>query len=109
MNPSAAAACRFAALIRVFSGRHALIGQFNDEGGAVRFHVAHADVAFAEDKSTIHRRNAGSNFATLRRAALSLLRQNPGKESIGLKRKAAALDTDFLEEILTGTNKGAKV
>jgi predicted transposase YbfD/YdcC len=67
------------------------------------------DVAFAEDKSTIHRRNAGSNFATLRRAALSLLRQNPGKESIGLKRKAAALDTDFLEEILTGTNKGAKV
>jgi len=69
----------------------------------------HLDVTFAEDASTIHRRNAGTNFAALRRVALSLLKQNPSKQSIPLKRKAAALDPDFLAEILTGANNPAKV
>ena len=69
----------------------------------------HLDVTFAEDASTIHRRNAGTNFAALRRVALSLLKQNPSKQSIALKRKAAALDPDFLAEILTGANNPAKV
>lgn len=69
----------------------------------------HLDVTFAEDASTIHRRNAGTNFAALRRVALSLLKQNPSKQSIPMKRKAAALDPDFLAEILTGGNNPAKV
>ena len=69
----------------------------------------HLDVTFGEDASTIHRRNAGTNFAALRRVALSLLKQNRSKQSIPLKRKAAALDPGFLAETLTGANKPAKV
>jgi predicted transposase YbfD/YdcC len=68
----------------------------------------HLDMTFGEDASTIHRRNAGTNFAALRRVALSLLKQNASKQSIPLKRKAAALDPDFLAEILTGANNLAK-
>jgi predicted transposase YbfD/YdcC len=67
------------------------------------------DVTFAEDASTIHRRHAGTNFAALRRVALSLLKQNPAQKSIALKRKSAALNTAFLEEILAGRNKIAKI
>ena len=63
------------------------------------------DVSFGEDKSSVHRRNAGANFAALRRIALSLLKQHPSKESMGRKRKAASLDSDFLEEILVGAHK----
>jgi predicted transposase YbfD/YdcC len=67
------------------------------------------DVSFGEDDSRIERRNAGANFAVLRRIAISLLKQNPGKESIGRKRMEAALDPDFLVEILTGSKKPEKV
>jgi predicted transposase YbfD/YdcC len=63
------------------------------------------DVSFGKDKSTVYRRNAGANFAALWRIALSLLKQNPSKESMGRKRKAASLDSDFLEETLLGTYK----
>jgi predicted transposase YbfD/YdcC len=63
------------------------------------------DVNFGEDKSSIHHRNAGTNFAALRRLALSLLKRHPSKESMGRKRKAAALDGDFLAEVLVGVNK----
>jgi predicted transposase YbfD/YdcC len=67
------------------------------------------DVNFGEDKSSVHRRNAGTNFAIVRRIALSLLKQHPSKESMGRKRKAAALDSVFLEEILVGAHKASEV
>jgi predicted transposase YbfD/YdcC len=67
------------------------------------------DVTFGEDDSTIEQRNAGANFAVLRRIAISLLKQNLSKESLGRKRMAAALDPDFLTEILTGAGEQAKV
>jgi predicted transposase YbfD/YdcC len=67
------------------------------------------DVNFGEDKSSIHQRNAGTNFAAMRRIALSLLKQNPSKESMGRKRKAAALDSAFLEEIVVGANKAGDI
>ena len=67
------------------------------------------DVNFGEDKSGIYHRNGGENFAVLRRIALSLAKRHPSKESMGRKRKAAALDGDFLAEILTGSSKGGKV
>jgi predicted transposase YbfD/YdcC len=60
------------------------------------------DMTFDEDASRIQGRNAAHNFAWLRRIALSLLKQNDSKLSIRGKRKAAALDTDFLEEIACG-------
>jgi predicted transposase YbfD/YdcC len=67
------------------------------------------DVNFGEDRSGIYQRNAGANFAALRRLALSLLKRHPSTESIGRKRKAAALDCDFLAEVLTGNNRAAEV
>lgn len=60
------------------------------------------DLTFKEDASRIRKRRGAANFALLRRLALSLLKQHPEKSSIACKRLAAALDTDFLEEILRG-------
>jgi predicted transposase YbfD/YdcC len=67
------------------------------------------DVSFGEDDSMISKRNAAENFAALRRLALILLKRNSQYESISRRRKAAALDCDFLAEILTGVNKEGEV
>jgi len=61
------------------------------------------DVTYAEDGSRLQRRHGAQNFALLRRGAVSLLKQNSCKRSIRGKRKMAALDTAFLEEILRGS------
>jgi predicted transposase YbfD/YdcC len=58
------------------------------------------DVTFGEDSNRVRERNAAENLALVRRVALSLLKQHPSKQSIGCKTLEAALDTDFLEEIL---------
>lgn len=60
------------------------------------------DVNFGEDRNRVTKRNAAENLALLRRLTLTLLRAHPAKLSIAKKRFAAALDTDFLEEILRG-------
>jgi len=60
------------------------------------------DVTFAEDHNRVSQRNAAENLALLRRLTLSLLQAHPAKQSIAKKRFAAALDPDFLEEILRG-------
>jgi predicted transposase YbfD/YdcC len=60
------------------------------------------DVTFGEDDSRIRQRNVGLNMALLRRVALSLLKQHPGKGSIATKRYEATLDPKMLEEILKG-------
>ena len=60
------------------------------------------DVTFAEDDNRVGKRNAAENLALLRRLTLSLLQAHPSKLSIAKKRYAAALDQDFLEEILRG-------
>jgi len=67
------------------------------------------DVSFGEDSSRIQERQAAENFGVLRKNALSLLKRNPAKKSIARKRKAAALDTSFLEEILVGATNLDKV
>jgi len=58
------------------------------------------DVSFAEDASRIQKRSGGQNFALLRRLALGLLKRHPSKGSIKAKRYEAALDVEFLEEVL---------
>jgi predicted transposase YbfD/YdcC len=58
------------------------------------------DVNFDEDQNRVTKRNAAENLALLRRLTLSLLQAHPAKLSIAKKRFAAALDPDFLEEIL---------
>jgi predicted transposase YbfD/YdcC len=60
------------------------------------------DVNFDEDHNRVTKRNAAENLALLRRLSLSLLQAHPAKLSIAKKRFAAALDPDFLEEILRG-------
>jgi predicted transposase YbfD/YdcC len=60
------------------------------------------DVNFQEDHNRVSKRNAAENLALLRRLTLSLLQAHPEKLSIAKKRFAAALDPDFLEEILRG-------
>jgi predicted transposase YbfD/YdcC len=60
------------------------------------------DVNFGEDHNRVTKRNAAENLALLRRLTLALLRAHPVKLSIAKKRFAAALDPDFLEEILRG-------
>lgn len=60
------------------------------------------DVNFREDHNRVSKRNAAENLALLRRLTLSLLQAHPAKLSIAKKRFAAALDPDFLEEILRG-------
>jgi hypothetical protein len=58
------------------------------------------DVTFGEDQSQVRQRQPAANLAVVRRLALNLTRQEETKMSIAKKRFAAALDTDYLEEIL---------
>ena len=58
------------------------------------------DVVFGEDANRVQHRNGAENLALVRRLALVLLKKKSGKASIPCKRLAAALNTDFLEEIL---------
>src|SRR5947209_5927221 len=67
------------------------------------------DVSFHEDASRVENRLGAANLSLFRKLALSLLKQNPRQESIARKRKAAAVDPDFLAEILTGPTKLADV
>ncbi len=60
------------------------------------------DVSFREDASRLQEPNAAENFSSLRKVALSLLQQHPAQRSIARKRKAAALNPDFLAAALTG-------
>lgn len=66
------------------------------------------DMTFDEDASRIQERHGAANFAWLRRIALSLLKQHPSKLSVRSKRKTAALDPDFLKEIVSGVSKSGK-
>jgi predicted transposase YbfD/YdcC len=67
------------------------------------------DVSLREDSSRIQQRQGATNAALLRKVALSLLKQNPAKHSIARKRKAAALDPDFLAEVMAGAANLQKV
>jgi predicted transposase YbfD/YdcC len=60
------------------------------------------DVAFREDANRTRLRNAGANLGLVRRVATSLLKQAPGKGSIKGKRLHAALDDNYLSQILQG-------
>lgn len=63
------------------------------------------DVSMGEDASRIQERSGAANFAMMRKFGLSLLKQNPRKESLARKRKAAALDPAFLADVLIGAEK----
>jgi predicted transposase YbfD/YdcC len=67
------------------------------------------DVHFGEDRSRIQERNAARNFASMRKLALCVLKRHPAEKSIPRKRKMAAQNLEFLEEILTGNVKVEEV
>jgi predicted transposase YbfD/YdcC len=60
------------------------------------------DVNFREDDSRTRERTLGDNLSWLRRFAVTLLKRHPKKDSIRGKMQAAAFNTDFLTEVLTG-------
>lgn len=79
-------------------------------GDAVRSHLAienschwQLDVTFQEDQSRIRKGHADANFSVLRRMALSLLKNNRSRK-VGVKNKRliAALDENYLTEVLLG-------
>ncbi len=61
------------------------------------------DVTFGEDQSRIRKGHADENFSTLRRTALSLLKQEAtAKVGIKNKRLTAAWDDSYLTKVLFG-------
>jgi len=62
------------------------------------------DVTFGEDQSRIRKGHADSNFSTLRRTALSLLKNEPtAKVGVKNKRLTAGWDDEYMEKVLLGS------
>lgn len=64
------------------------------------------DVSFGEDDNKVANRNAAQNLASIRRLALGLLKRHPCKGSINTKRYKAALDINFVEQVLQAEGPG---
>ena len=63
------------------------------------------DVTFCEDKSRIRKQNSPENFALLRRLAINLLKQEKtSKQSLKMKRYRAAMDNNYLVQILNSAS-----
>jgi predicted transposase YbfD/YdcC len=60
------------------------------------------DMTFREDESRVRERCLADNLGWLRRLALTLLKQHPGKQSIVMKRRLAGWSASFLMQVLTG-------
>ena len=58
------------------------------------------DVVFNEDANQTREAAKAEHLSVLRRIALNLLKRHPSKKSLKQKRYTAALNTDFLEEVL---------
>ena len=94
---------RYYILSRKLSGRKfaaAVRGHWSIEN---RLHWQ-LDVTFQEDQSRVRRGNADANFSLLRRATISLLKNNQ-TEKVGVKNKRllAACSEEYLEEVLFDT------
>jgi predicted transposase YbfD/YdcC len=69
----------------------------------------HLDVTFGEDANRVQQKTEAMNLALLRKVALMLLREDESKGSIATKRCKAALNPDFLAQILIGSQKLEKL
>ena len=58
-------------------------------------------MTFQEDNSRVSKGHGARNLSVLRRLALNLLRQEPSKGSLKMKRNKAGLDNNFLLKILS--------
>lgn len=61
------------------------------------------DVVFHDDLMRLRTDNGPKNMATVKHIAMNLIRAAPGKNSLKVKRKAAAWDHNYLKAIITRT------
>lgn len=59
-------------------------------------------MTFREDRNQTAKGYAGTNLSLIRKVALSLLRQDPGKGSLNWKRINAALNEGDMLQVLRG-------
>ncbi len=59
------------------------------------------DVTFRQDECRIRTGSAAADFATIKHAAVNLLRSDPAKTGIPQKRHSAAGDDDCMYKIIT--------
>ena len=62
------------------------------------------DVVFREDARRVYDRTTAENVAFLNRLAVSLLRGDPGKSSLKVKRKRAGWSIPYLMQLLGFSN-----
>jgi predicted transposase YbfD/YdcC len=67
------------------------------------------DVTFAEDDNQVSKRSGAENLALLRKLALMMLKRHPSKQSLACKQLNAALNPEFLEEVLFANAKAANI
>jgi predicted transposase YbfD/YdcC len=60
------------------------------------------DVSFGEDRRSIRSKNAAQNFALITRYALSILKRDPTKMSVAMKRRKAAWADSYFIDVLAG-------
>lgn len=58
------------------------------------------DIVFRDDECRVRTRNAAANFVTIKHIALNMLKQVKRKGSMRVKRKLAAWDDGFLNEVI---------
>jgi predicted transposase YbfD/YdcC len=58
------------------------------------------DMTFRDDECRVRTDHAPANLAVIRHMAQNLIRRVPGKESLRLRRKAAAWDDDYLARLV---------
>jgi predicted transposase YbfD/YdcC len=58
------------------------------------------DMVFRDDECRVRTDHAPANFTTIKHMAHNLIRKAPGKDSLRLKRKAAAWDDGFLASLI---------
>ena len=67
------------------------------------------DVSFAEDANRVSKRNEAENLALVRKLALMMLKRHPSKQSIACKQLIAALNPEFLENVLLANGSSDKI
>jgi predicted transposase YbfD/YdcC len=67
------------------------------------------DVTFAEDANRFTKQNGVQNLALLRKLALMMLKRHPSKQSLACKQWNAALNPEFLEEVLVANANSGKL
>jgi predicted transposase YbfD/YdcC len=63
------------------------------------------DVTFNEDASRVRQGNAADNLGLLRRLSINLLKHEPSQKSLKMKRYLAAMDNNFLLQVLAASSR----